>query len=496
MGSKPVRERHHALYGSTVRSLNRHEQFANPHATMDREEFRTQQENAMDRLSQPKRTEHKQHQFLRNKNMQNRAEMENMFANVTWLYASMHLAKEEVNIDNPMANSSKAPIADSGPYRKAIKLIDRLMKQSGIEPTEDKKLKAQLRINGKHGLLFDIITTRRVILSGEPHKVGTELYRYMTRKYHAVKFAFVGITDNGSKRVARDIFCKDKIHSDEAYDKYITKSTFHSVDNNHMYVVFPENDPYIDEIIAAGIQRVREEEETRRARYFTPKYVAPQPPPFIQKGIEKQKQREIEAHALESPGQRCSPCKLMVPTRPAARHRINAGPRSPLVPMAQRPPETVSSLAELTKLVSLPPLTTPPRVMSSASLPKRQKKQVAKPRARLAAPLPGQSPIGSPAVTSSMDTFSADFLRGSEARLQDINHQFRKRLKNAKSDEVVAKGHAAPTLSHHQDLFAAVKKTVEAAAVPPPRRPDSGGAGARARARARARAAAGAEDRV
>ena len=38
-------------------------------------------------------------------------------------------------------------------------------------------LAAQLRISGTFALLFDIMTTRRVIMSGEPHKVATELYR-------------------------------------------------------------------------------------------------------------------------------------------------------------------------------------------------------------------------------------------------------------------------------------------------------------------------------
>jgi hypothetical protein len=70
---------------------------------------------------------------------------------------------------------------------------------------------------------------------------ATELYRFMADRYPAVKFTFIGITDNGSKRVARDIFCKDKVlnSTEEAYEKYIMKSSMDVVDDNHLFVVYP-----------------------------------------------------------------------------------------------------------------------------------------------------------------------------------------------------------------------------------------------------------------
>ena len=39
------------------------------------------------------------------------------------------------------------------------------------------------------------------------------------------------------------------------------------VDDNHMYIVYPENDSYVDDIIRMGIRRMHEEEEHRRERF-------------------------------------------------------------------------------------------------------------------------------------------------------------------------------------------------------------------------------------
>eukprot|EP01006_Ploeotia_vitrea_P021637 TRINITY_DN54061_c0_g1_i1.p1 TRINITY_DN54061_c0_g1~~TRINITY_DN54061_c0_g1_i1.p1 ORF type:complete len:644 (+),score=37.64 TRINITY_DN54061_c0_g1_i1:66-1997(+) len=312
MGSKPVRERHHQLYGSTIGSLERTDQFSNPHGDLSREMFKQRQDQSMKRLSEPKKRKEKpaRQRIGPSIGVDHKADgathMGTLFGNdITWLYDKIKLTKEEVNMQ-PTRGSPTHTVMASAAYRKAIRIIDRLMKANGIEPTDGLKKREIEKIQGTYGLLFDIITTRRVILSGEPHKVGTELYRYIWSKYHTVKFAFIGITDNGSKRVARDVFCKDQLPNttEEVYAKYITKSKFDVLDDDHMYIVFPENDGFIDEIIDVGIEQQEIEKEARDQRYLTQKFVRPEEPDFVKRAKERQKR----VSPPTSPTSRCDVC--------------------------------------------------------------------------------------------------------------------------------------------------------------------------------------------
>ena len=90
------------------------------------------------------------------------------------------------------------------------------------------------------GIIFDIISTSRVIAGGIPHKVGAYIYEYIDQAHYDVvglKFVFVGITDNVNCCSARDVFCRD----DRLNGKYIgdTKRPFDALDNVHMFTVFP-----------------------------------------------------------------------------------------------------------------------------------------------------------------------------------------------------------------------------------------------------------------
>ena len=99
---------------------------------------------------------------------------------------------------------------------EALAAIDRLMAGRGVPAvrgeTRRKDVRAMLRDERRYGLLVDIISTRRTVMAGTPHATATAIYRHCEEKYPIyVKFAFVGITDNGTKRVARDIFSGGRV---------------------------------------------------------------------------------------------------------------------------------------------------------------------------------------------------------------------------------------------------------------------------------------------
>jgi hypothetical protein len=90
------------------------------------------------------------------------------------------------------------------------------------------------------GLLFDIVSTSKIIKLGIPHRVGALIYDYVEKAHGNVtslKFVFVGITDNVNCCAARDVFCRDEVLT----GKYIgqTKRTFDALDNVHMFPVIP-----------------------------------------------------------------------------------------------------------------------------------------------------------------------------------------------------------------------------------------------------------------
>lgn len=92
----------------------------------------------------------------------------------------------------------------------------------------------------RFGLIFDLISTSKIIGSGIPHEIGSFIYEYIEEAHYektGLKFAFVGITDNVNCCAARDVFCRDDLLN----GKYIgdTKRPFDALDNVHMFVVFP-----------------------------------------------------------------------------------------------------------------------------------------------------------------------------------------------------------------------------------------------------------------
>jgi hypothetical protein len=91
------------------------------------------------------------------------------------------------------------------------------------------------------GLLFDLVSTANIIRSGVPHLVGEYLYEYLATQHNdklAVKFAFVGISDNVNCCAARDVLCRD----DTLNGVYIgdtKRREFDALDNIHVFAVFP-----------------------------------------------------------------------------------------------------------------------------------------------------------------------------------------------------------------------------------------------------------------
>ena len=91
------------------------------------------------------------------------------------------------------------------------------------------------------GILFDLLSTRNIIVSGVPHVVGQFIYEHINdviaTEHASLKFVFVGITDNSNCCAARDVFCRDT----SLLGRQIagTKRTFDALDNVHMFAVPP-----------------------------------------------------------------------------------------------------------------------------------------------------------------------------------------------------------------------------------------------------------------
>lgn len=92
----------------------------------------------------------------------------------------------------------------------------------------------------RFGIIFDLVSTSKIIAGGAPHEVGAYIYHYLEEAHYDktnLKFVFVGITDNVNCCAARDVFCRD----DVVAGHYVgdTKRPFEALDNVHMYTVFP-----------------------------------------------------------------------------------------------------------------------------------------------------------------------------------------------------------------------------------------------------------------
>eukprot|EP01065_Artemidia_motanka_P007322 TRINITY_DN13627_c0_g1_i1.p1 TRINITY_DN13627_c0_g1~~TRINITY_DN13627_c0_g1_i1.p1 ORF type:complete len:982 (+),score=261.70 TRINITY_DN13627_c0_g1_i1:55-3000(+) len=183
-------------------------------------------------------------------------------------------------------------------------------------PTSRRDVRQLIRSGERYGVLMDILATRRYIWSGEPHKVAADVYAYLDEHYAVlVKFVLVGITDNASKRVARDMFCLDRLPPEQGGpERFVTsalnKTTdrrkfkhaapppMDGIDNEHQYVVFPHSDWERCEIVKRGEKWRRDKEQQRHDRYFTPKWNSEQggaePPPHWLLALEEKRAEQEE----------------------------------------------------------------------------------------------------------------------------------------------------------------------------------------------------------
>ena len=94
----------------------------------------------------------------------------------------------------------------------------------------------------RYGIVFDIVSTGKILAKGIPHMAGKLIYEYVEECRHEegsnkLKFIFVGITDNINCCTARDVFCLD----DRVGGVYVGdyKRPFRAIDNVHMFAVLP-----------------------------------------------------------------------------------------------------------------------------------------------------------------------------------------------------------------------------------------------------------------
>lgn len=143
-----------------------------------------------------------------------------------WLYESHKVTQTTLRSIGNTTNLTPSDIHKTAVCQAVRKKIDALM---AIAATKR-----------RCGLVFDIISTSKIINSGIPHEIGAYIYSYIEQNHFdktSLKFTFVGITDNVNCCAARDVFCRDEL----LQGKYIgdTKRTFDALDNVHMFAVFP-----------------------------------------------------------------------------------------------------------------------------------------------------------------------------------------------------------------------------------------------------------------
>eukprot|EP01063_Lacrimia_lanifica_P017496 TRINITY_DN24574_c0_g1_i1.p1 TRINITY_DN24574_c0_g1~~TRINITY_DN24574_c0_g1_i1.p1 ORF type:complete len:848 (+),score=265.49 TRINITY_DN24574_c0_g1_i1:138-2681(+) len=223
-------------------------------------------------------------------------------------------------------------------------------------PTSRQHVKDMIKAPQRFGILCDIITTRRCVYTGSPHLIASSIYEFIEQKYPiSVRFAFVGITDNASKRVARDMFYKGALPVEQGGSgkNVILHNPLRAntpplalVDNEHQYAVNPYADYEREYYRGLGEERRMQREKIRKDRYETPKYVAPLPPSWLAKAearLEKLKARE-EAKEAERSGQyieHCPRCWMRSPS-PGSRGRSQETPMCRTEARPQSPPRTPS----------------------------------------------------------------------------------------------------------------------------------------------------------
>lgn len=300
MGSKQVREAHLLRYGATLSDLNNPRR---PRSTCNSQQ-------SLERLSSPKRVERTTKVYMRKKEQVERgmkelfpphqevdevAEIESGLPYpedwrrtpseassdkpIKWLYGCLNLAR---------------PSSTQNVTELARQLVERMLREHGALPVNElttrREVRAMLRSGDRYGVLIDILATRRSVLSGYPHELASELYKFVDTAFPIyVKFMFVGVTDNGTKRVARDIFNSDVVAG-------CKKLPFTAIDSEHLYVVHPKGDEG-----AIMRERGHEVEEEKRLehirRHCTPKFVPPPPPSWLCKLKEEKSASEATQSA-------------------------------------------------------------------------------------------------------------------------------------------------------------------------------------------------------
>ena len=198
-------------------------------------------------------------------------------AEVKWLYSSVDLTKQ--GVEPTLAT--------------ALLAMDRLMEGHSIKPVDPDTtvrhdVRGMIRSHARYGVLFDVIATRRCIMSGAPHDVAIALYDHMSVTYPIlVKFTFIGITDNTSKRVARDMFCavRSGVYGPQgpSLTLPVGKVSFDKLDGDHMYVVNPGDSFQTEWVRSRGAREAALKAAERHKRYFTPKYAKRPDPEWLQK---------------------------------------------------------------------------------------------------------------------------------------------------------------------------------------------------------------------
>lgn len=180
-----------------------------------------------------------------------------------WIYEYAKL-----DIDTPLAKSEAL-------LRSAL---ERKLRDGGVAPVAEsasrKEIREIVREGDRFGVLIDIVATRRNILSGVPHQLAAHIYQLLEEEYPiSVKFSFIGITDNATKLVAKDIF-------DSRSGGGAKKLTFADIDSEHLHVAYPK--PNEAEMMRQrGIEEAQRKEMERKARSCTAKYQPPSEPSWM-----------------------------------------------------------------------------------------------------------------------------------------------------------------------------------------------------------------------
>lgn len=143
-----------------------------------------------------------------------------------WFYGTQKISQATLG---PLSNRS-APTTDE-------------VRRSAIGATIRRQLDAMVAQGAskeRFGIIFDLVSTSKIIASGSPHEIGAYIYAHVEETHYdktGLKFVFVGITDNVNCCAARDVFCR----VDVVAGHYVgdTKRPFEALDNVHMYTVFP-----------------------------------------------------------------------------------------------------------------------------------------------------------------------------------------------------------------------------------------------------------------